>query len=757
MRPYLAVIRDAFHEALVSRVLWVLLIVITLFLLALVPLGFSQQAASYLNDEDIRDQEKLITRIVAQGNSERPTPGRRIWEHFDVGMQQSLERKPTERFDQRMREINFVSALRDELKSPDFYGRVEWKMTRLSAEARQLEQEGLKKLSPQQIARFNRLALEAAYPDLIEPAPAKQLQLKYFIWEPGIPLPLEPEQLYPSINQLVVTALGILLGAFGVFIAVLVTASMIPNTFEAGSVDLLLSKPISRSGLFLAKFLGGCAFIAINAAYFIVGLWLILGWRLGLWNERLLWAIPLYVFLFAIYYSVSALAGVIWRNAIVSVVLAVVFWLICFLLGTAVNMVEQLSLNPRRLVQITPAGDTLIAANQREVFRWDQDHHDWQQIFAGRSSGEPAFVVVARLVGPVYDPQSERILAFRAPLPGFGQFGNVSRLLIGNKSDGWRRIEGVTIPDGAGGLLVDNEANVFVTASGGLYRLQGDIAARQQDLNLFGFHIPLPESRGKFVRIGPELHLRRLAGSAMDPRSGDAVLFDRSRLVLLPRDPKGAYRQRIERKFHATLPGRVAVSGDRVYLALGGGEIRRFGPQLQAFQSLDSGINSMPISTAISGDGRYLAIVYKNARLWLFDTKEKTKAPIHIAGQGDISAVAFDGNKLFVADHLTRVTQYDVSKPGIVRHWQGNQPMVEKVYRYALHPIYTFFPKPGELNQTVNHVLTSDDVKVAGPRLGEDQPEMPEQVDVWGPVWSNLLFLAVVLAIACVYVRRRDF
>ena len=103
--------------------------------------------------------------------------------------------------------------------------------------------------------------------------------------------------------------------------------------------------------LFLAKFVGGCAFIAINAAYFIGGLWLILGVRLGLWNERLLLAIPLYLFLFAIYYGVSSLAGIVWRNAIVSVVMAVVFWLVCFMLGTATGLVEQLSLNPRRFIR----------------------------------------------------------------------------------------------------------------------------------------------------------------------------------------------------------------------------------------------------------------------------------------------------------------------------------------------------------------------------------------------------------------------
>ena len=113
-------------------------------------------------------------------------------------------------------------------------------------------------------------------------------------------------------------------------------------------------------------------YTAINAAYLIGGLWLLLGLRFGLWNERLLLAIPLYLFLFAIYYSVSSLAGLVWRNAIVSVVVAVVFWFVCWSLGTADTLVDTLSLKPRRLVSVVPAGKALLAASSGEVLRWDE-------------------------------------------------------------------------------------------------------------------------------------------------------------------------------------------------------------------------------------------------------------------------------------------------------------------------------------------------------------------------------------------------
>jgi hypothetical protein len=756
MRPYLAVIRDAFHEALVSRVLWVLLVAITLVLLALVPLGFSQSAGSYLNDEEILDREKLIERIITQGKSAEPSPGRRIWQHFDAATQHSLQSKPTEPFARRQRERGFVDDLRAQLVLADFYDSADWKKTRLPAEARELEKQGLKKLSAEQLTRFNRLALDAAYPEFIQPAPAQQLQLKYFIWEPGIPLPLEPEQLYPTINQLVVTVLGLLLGAFGVFIAVLVTASMIPNTFEAGSVDLLLSKPISRSGLFLAKFFGGCAFIAINAAYFIVGLWLILGWRLGLWNERLLWAIPLYVFLFAIYYGVSSLAGLIWRNAIVSVVLAILFWLICFAIGTSVGMIEQLALNPRRFLRVTPAGESLIAASPTEVFAWDKADGDWHEIFAGGGNQQPAFAMISRLVGPVYDAKGDRILAFRSMRPGMSQFAGVNRLLIGNHADGWRRTEGVTLPEGASGLYIGKDGQILVTANSGVYLVQGDVAAKQKDINFFGLRVPIPEARGGLQRISPELHLRSPISSAYDRESGAIALFDGTKLVLFERDAAGKYTESNQVRYAPPIIGQIAFAGGSVYIAVGGGEIRVYSGRPEVLD-LSSGVNSKPIAITASDDGRYLAVVYQNARLWLYDLVENRVPPLRIAGQGDISAADFSGNKLFVADRLTRVSEYDLSRSELVVQHQGEQPFIERVYRWALHPLYTIFPKPGELNETVAHVLTSEDAKIAGPRLDDREGIAPEQVDIWGPIWSNLAFLAVVLIVSCIYVQRRDF
>jgi hypothetical protein len=754
MRPYLAIIRDSFHEALVSRVLWILLVVTTLFLLALFPFGITEQAGWYLSDEDILNRDTLAAKIAAQGASPEASPGHRIWELLDESTRQSLDRQGDHDAGPA-RFANFARSLQGAIARRDFYHPSDWAKTPLPPAARALYAKGLADLPDDQVARFNRLALEAAFPEEIAPAPPKQLQLAYFRWELGLPLPVEPEQLFPAVNQLLMIALGILLGVGGVFVAVLVTASMIPQTFEAGPVDLLLSKPISRIGLFLAKFFGGCAFIAINAAYFICGLWLILGVRLGLWNDRLLWAIPLYLFLFAILYSVSALAGLIWRNAIVSVVLAVVFWFVCWSLGFATSLVEQLSLNPRRMSTIVPAGNTLIAVDRGDVFRWSDEEADWKKIFIGRDPPFP-FPVPQKFAGPIYDPAGERMLAFRAAFPGFGPLQAANRLLIGKRADNWRREEGVSIPDGACGLLLGPQDDVLIASSQGIYRLEGDLTAKQPDINLFGLHLRLPERGGRFANVGPKMQLRPLESAAIDPQTGSIAIFDGFRLVVYHRDAKGVYRQRGDQSFERKQYGKVAIAGDQVFLALADGQIHRYSDELKPLDVVSSGAASLPDSATVSSDGRYLAIVFHNETLWLHDVREARPCVLPLVGQGDISAVAFDGPKMFVADRLSRVTEYDLDKLQRGRQWEGRMPLAEKIYRYALHPLYTVFPKPGQLNDTVNYLLTANDSQSGAVRLGDPQ-NARAKLDVWGPVWSNLAFLIVVLAVACGYIYRKDF
>ena len=93
--------------------------------------------------------------------------------------------------------------------------------------------------------------------------------------------------------------------------------------------------------MYLFKLLGGCVFVLFNITFVLIGLYLIAGIRFDIWNPGLLYCIPLLLFVFIIFYSVSALVGLIWGNAIVCVVSCIIFWLFCFALGAIHDGMQQ--------------------------------------------------------------------------------------------------------------------------------------------------------------------------------------------------------------------------------------------------------------------------------------------------------------------------------------------------------------------------------------------------------------------------------
>jgi hypothetical protein len=116
------------------------------------------------------------------------------------------------------------------------------------------------------------------------------------------------------------------------FVGIIITAGFIPNMLAKGSLDLLLSKPIGRSRLFVYKYIGGLTFIFLLTSITIVGFWLIIGLRSGIWTSNFLAIIPILTFYFAILYAVSAMAAMLTRNSLVAILMSILVW--GFLWGT---------------------------------------------------------------------------------------------------------------------------------------------------------------------------------------------------------------------------------------------------------------------------------------------------------------------------------------------------------------------------------------------------------------------------------------
>ena len=301
-----------------------------------------------------------------------------------------------------------------------FYDPSAWRGIDLNDETKALAERGVDSLTDDEVKRRNRLLLEVAYPAEIASGKA-ELSISYLVW-PVTESPVSRTEATPIIKGIVAAIMNFFVGTLGVLAAILVTAPIIPHTFEPGAIDLLLSKPISRSLLFLTKFAGGCAFILLNAAYFIIGLWLIVGLRFDIWSGRLLLSIPIFLFLFAIYYAVSSLAGVLWRNAVVSIVVTILFWAACFVVGTTKNVMEQTWLNSSRLMKLVSAGDSLFGVTEQgQVQQWRATNEKWEETFQAEGPPSPRggpFGIPQQWTSPVYDSRGDRLLAVETPLGG---------------------------------------------------------------------------------------------------------------------------------------------------------------------------------------------------------------------------------------------------------------------------------------------------------------------------------------------------
>lgn len=119
-----------------------------------------------------------------------------------------------------------------------------------------------------------------------------------------------------------------LVGFFGIMIAIFSSSSFIPDMLEKGNIDLLLSKPVSRSQLIWGKFLGVVLFVFLNFAFLLGGIWLIISFKFGYWDFSFLWTIPILTFTFAVLYSLILFFGIITKSSIFGMMIAYLIFLI---------------------------------------------------------------------------------------------------------------------------------------------------------------------------------------------------------------------------------------------------------------------------------------------------------------------------------------------------------------------------------------------------------------------------------------------
>jgi hypothetical protein len=150
-------------------------------------------------------------------------------------------------------------------------------------------------------------------------ADASGLKLLWFHWD----MP-EADYIYKQIFSWIVV--GFWLTIVAAVLALVSTAGIFPDLISGGSIDLYLSKPISRLRLFLTKYVTGLLFVTLQVAVIVIGGMVLLGLRSGLWKLQFLWMIPIVVCFFSYLFAVCVLMGLLTRSTITALLLTVVCW-----------------------------------------------------------------------------------------------------------------------------------------------------------------------------------------------------------------------------------------------------------------------------------------------------------------------------------------------------------------------------------------------------------------------------------------------
>jgi ABC-type transport system involved in multi-copper enzyme maturation permease subunit len=171
--------------------------------------------------------------------------------------------------------------------------------------------------------------------------PTKVTRLRWFhepsLFFGAIPMPFLKEYPFGMLGMQLYMVEGTIISGWGAWVAILlsiiITSFFIPNMLRKGTVDLLLVKPIRRPLLLILKFLGGLLFIFLNTAFVVIGMWLAVGFRSGIWTWGFLLTILILTYFFAILYSVSTLFGVLTRSPIVAILMTCFIWGFLFAVG----------------------------------------------------------------------------------------------------------------------------------------------------------------------------------------------------------------------------------------------------------------------------------------------------------------------------------------------------------------------------------------------------------------------------------------
>lgn len=796
MKPYIAILIDSFWEAVGNKVLWALLIGWTLILCALAPFGYITERSYRFSGFDVAKRgpiiEKLARGAKGQGAADIQAVARQLNPDFAKRLQDSSDSESSGR---KVSDRDLAKELNRVLESTQLYSEEAFPTAGRRQRLEPLLSQAPESMSSQSLEQLNRELLQLAFPLELNRPRGEQLWIGYAGFKLGEPLGIGRREISMFVEPLLLNSIIKLgLGVVAIFVALIVTSSVIPDTFRSSSLHLLLSKPISRVWLFLWKFFGGCIFVLVNITFVLVGLFLIAGFRFDLWNYGLLACIPLLMFVFVIFYSVSALAGLLWGNAIVCVVSCMIFWLFCFSMGFMRELIRpQVEVN-QQISRVREVGPHVLAVNEQGGLGvWNSKYAVWQPAIESGMQGQ------SRTFGPIYDPVQKLIVVksfFRTP---FGELRGSSRklsvirlqepsettatetarsvggtglvaieeatsLVEARERSIWNSDPGPDLPEQLFDLLEMNRALIAV-CRGGLFKLDFDKleGSGVEQEAVFGIKIPWLNPRAFETVTPPEFYLADNTSASVLADGNGLVIFSSGKLdVLRPGEGKLVIEQ-------STTLSEAGIEGDGTEASLVQMNsnfcvLARDGRPVTVLNALLEPLGEVALPGSLKA--RQLAwipgtdqisIVTHTGELLKLDCQSRQLTPLDIPYGGSLTSIHWvDGQRAWVGVIPNRAYLINVTEQKVEQSCAPRSTTFEMIYSWIINPLYLVNPKPSALDNTMTYLLSGEKTMTTQ-LVTRDLEAAQVELQVWQPILSNLAFVIVIIGASCIYVARKEF
>lgn len=771
MKPYLAVLFDSFLESTRSYVLWILLAAWTLLLALLFPLHFTSEESYLILGNSFRSDssagtimDSLAEVSAGKGSRAQKVVYAKLSESFQKLMK---DRKETKR---RVAIGVLIDELNRVLTVPDLYSEEAWPNVKKSDKYNDLlNRQDLTKI---ELEKLNRKLLDSAFPSTLNSPEGRATWVAYAGIKLGNPLPFTKEMAKPFIEQAfypIIMWVG--LSVVMLFISIIITSSLIPDLFQPGSLHLLLSKPISRSLLFLTKYVGGCIFVGLNVTFVLVGLYLYSGLQLEIWNDGILKCIPLFIFSFLVYYAVSCLAGLIWRNAIISVVVTALFWALCFILGMVYSYFQNaVEMKPSiRGIQIVNESIWVRSMSGR-LLCWDKATNRWQSAFGERDD--------QRLLGPVAIASQKSLYFARTENLPFGLGGRENmKLDIAKIPDAYdpadqtftspqwadsRLDSGSNLPKSAEYMIPWGDSLAVMTPNGLFVfdpskdrPVENRFEGITNVLQNFGVKPPKEEA---FKQVIKDVDLARPFDWAVSQTRNTIVAYSKGEAIVWKlNNETGEYAEAWRKTFDfdKELLATIGCNDSILFVCPEG-----LAPmvvdlnQSDSVRTLDK-IGNTRVRQILNGPSKEIALLDYARNVWLLNESATEIQRPNLTGQGEaLSATFADDGKLWIAYRVSNIAAWDLKENSVVQVLSPRSSIRDLIYYWILKPMYMIAQRPAEMEDLQEVLVTNASKSIAVTR--NDMDMIDQEKETGTSILSNLIFVSVILTFCCLYLYRQD-